>query len=126
MWYRVGTWLVFLFFSIFIIDLFFLVGTITLASQVAQMVKNAAKQEKWVQSLGQEDPLRRNGKRRNGDTFQYLFFSSVFLPREFHGQRSLVGLWGRKRVGRDLVDSTTTTITLGCLICSSCHSFPLN
>ena len=70
MWYRVGTWLVFLFFSIFIIDIFS-VGIITLASQVAQMVKTPpAKQEKWVQSLGQEDPLRRNGKRRNGDTFQ--------------------------------------------------------
>ena len=31
---------------------------ITRASLVAQMVKNlAAKQETWVQSLGQEDPL---------------------------------------------------------------------
>ena len=36
------------------------------------MVKNPlAKQEAWVQSLGQEDPLRRNGMRRNDDPLQY-------------------------------------------------------
>ena len=46
------------------------------------MVKNLpAIQETWVQPLGQEDP-------------------SVFLPEEFHGQRSLEGynLWGFKQL----------------------------
>ena len=51
------------------------------------MVKNLpAVWETQVQSLGWEDPLER-------DTF-----TPVFLPGEFHGQRSLVGysLWGCK------------------------------
>ena len=49
--------------------------------RVAQMVKNLpAMQETWVQSLGWEDPWRRAGKP-----------TPVFLPGEFHGQRSLAG-----------------------------------
>ena len=44
------------------------------ASLVVQTIKNLhAEQETRVQSLGQEDP------------------TSVLLPREFHGQKSLVG-----------------------------------
>ena len=51
------------------------------ASLVAQMVKNPpAMWENWVQSLGWEDPLE-----KATDTTQ------VYLPAEFHGQRSLVG-----------------------------------
>ena len=44
------------------------------------MVKNPlAKQKTWVQSLGLEDPLKK------------WLPSPVFLPGEFHGQRSLAG-----------------------------------
>ena len=58
------------------------------ASQVAQMVKNLpAMQENWVQPLGWEDPQEKD-----------MATHSVFLPGEFHGQRSLVGYspWGHK------------------------------
>ena len=61
------------------------------ASLVAQMVKNlSAVQEIWIQSLSQEDPLQKG-----------MAAFAVFLPGEFHGQRSLVGyaLWGH-RVGQ--------------------------
>ena len=61
---------------------------------VAQTVKSLpAMQETWVQSLGQEDPLRRE-----------WLPTPIFLPEEFHGQRSLAGCspWGRKRVRHDL------------------------
>ena len=57
-------------------------------SLVAQMVKILpAVQETWVQSLGWEDSLRRERPP-----------TPVFLPGEFHGQRSLVGYspWGCK------------------------------
>ena len=51
------------------------------ASLVAHMVKNLpAMWEIWVQSLGWEDPQRRE-----------WLPTPVFLPREFHEQRSLVG-----------------------------------
>ena len=52
------------------------------------MVKNpTAMQEMVFQSLGQEDPWRRE-----------WLPTPVFLPGEFHGQRSLAGYspWGRK------------------------------
>ena len=53
------------------------------------MVKNLpAMQETWVRSLGQEDPLERG-----------MATNSIFLHGEFHGQRSLVGSLGSKRVG---------------------------
>ena len=57
------------------------------ASLVAQLVKNPpAVQETWVASLGWEDPLEKG------------MAIPVFLPREFHGQRSLAGYksWGCK------------------------------
>ena len=48
---------------------------------VAQMVKNLpAMQETMIQSLGLEDPMEM-------ETATH----SVFLPEEFHGQRSLAG-----------------------------------
>ena len=51
------------------------------ASLVAQMVKNPpAMQETRGQSLGWEDPLEKG-----------MATIPVFLPGEFHGQRSLVG-----------------------------------
>ena len=56
-------------------------------SLVAQMVKNLpAVQETCVWSLGQEDPLEKGTP------------TSVILPGEFHGQRSLMGYspWGHK------------------------------
>ena len=52
-----------------------------LSTLVAQTVKNLpAIQETWALSLGQEDPLE--GKWQP---------TPIFLPEEFHGQRSLVG-----------------------------------
>ena len=52
-----------------------------MASLVAQTVKNLpAVQETWVQSLDWEDPLEEG-----------MATTPVFLPGEFHGQRSLVG-----------------------------------
>ena len=51
------------------------------ASLVAQMVKNLpAKHKTQIQSLGREDPQRSEGQT-----------APVFLPEEFHGQRSLAG-----------------------------------
>ena len=51
------------------------------ASPVAQLVKNLpAMRETWVGSLGWEDPLERE-----------WLPTLVFLPGEFHGQRSLAG-----------------------------------
>ena len=55
-----------------------------------QMVKNLpAMKETWVRSLGWEDPLEREGQP-----------TPVFLPGEFHGQRSLAGYspWGHKKL----------------------------
>ena len=54
------------------------------------MIKNMpAVRETWVRSLGLEDPLRRK--------WQPI---SVFLPGEFHGQRSLMGYnpWDHKEL----------------------------
>ena len=57
-----------------------------------ELLKNLpAMQETWVWPLGQEDPrIRKIPWRREWPP------TPVFLPREFHGQRSLVGysLWG--------------------------------
>ena len=50
-------------------------------SLVAQIVNNLpAMQETWVQSLGWEDAPEKG-----------ILPTLVFLPGEFHGQRSLVG-----------------------------------
>ena len=65
------------------------------------MVKNLPViRETWVRSLGREDPWRRKWKP-----------TPVFLPGEFHEQRTLVGLspWGRKE------SDTTMQITHTCL-----------
>ena len=51
------------------------------------MVRNLpAMQETWVQTLGPENPLKKE------------MATSVFLPGESHGQRSLMGYcpWGHK------------------------------
>ena len=56
---------------------------------MAQTVKNLPEmQETWVQSLRQEYSLEK----------EMAAHSPVFLPGEFHGQRSLAGYrpWGRK------------------------------
>ena len=58
------------------------------ASLVAQTVENPpAIQDIWIQSLGREDPLRRD-----------WLPTPVFLPGELHGQRRLGGFspWGCK------------------------------
>ena len=74
-------------------------GTIsTRLPLVAQMVKNLpAMQETGVQSLGQEDLLENEG-----------LPTPVFLPGEFHGQRSLAAysLQGHKE------SDTTEQLTL--------------
>ena len=69
------------------------------ASLVTQMVKNLpAMWETWFWSLGQENPLEKG------------MAHPVFLPREFHGHRSLVSLspWGSQRVRHDWVTKTHT------------------
>ena len=62
-----------------------------------------AMQEMWVRSLGQEDPLERE-----------WLPTPVFLPGEFHGQRSLVGYspWGHKEL--DITERLTYTHPSGC------------
>ena len=65
------------------------------------MVKNLpAVWETWVRSLRWEDPL----ENRMGST-------PVFLPEEFHGQRSLVGYspWGCKE--SDMTEQLTQNNT---------------
>ena len=57
---------------------------------VAQTVKNLpVMQETWVQSLGWKDTLE-----------AAWLPTPIFLPREFHGQRSLAGYsqWGCKEL----------------------------
>ena len=64
----------------------------------AVTVKNLpTRQETWVQSLRGEDPWKRE-----------WLPTPVFLPGEFHGQRSLVrcSRWGRQRVRYDWVTNT--------------------
>ena len=63
------------------------------------MVKNLPPvQETWVRSLGQEDPLEKE--------------MVIFLPGEFHGQRSLAGYspWGRKE--SDKTERLTLSLSL--------------
>ena len=56
--------------------------------------------ETWVQSLGQEDSLERE-----------WLPTPLFLPGEFHGQRSLVGHspWGQKE------SDAPERLSLGCV-----------
>ena len=74
---------------------------------MAQMVKNpSTMQDTWVRSLGWEDPLEK------GMVTEY---TSVFLPGEFQGQRSLVGYspWGCKE--SDTTEQLTDTYMLVCV-----------
>ena len=74
----------------------------TWASPVAQMVKNLPEvQETQVQSLGQEDPLE-----------EEMAATPLFLPREFHGQRSLAGYnpWGLEE--SDMPEQLTLSLSL--------------
>ena len=78
--------------------LFYIVG----ASLVALKVKNLpAMQETWDLSLDREDPLEKG-----------MATTPVFLPGEFHGQKSLVGYspWGYKEL--DTTERLTHTSTL--------------
>ena len=60
---------------------------------MTQTAKNLpAIQETWVQSLGWEDPWRSE-----------WLLTPVFLPTEFHGQRSLLGY---SLLGHKNLDST--------------------
>ena len=75
---------------------------------MAQMVKNPpAMQKTQVQSLGQKDPLEK----------EMVPTLQVFLPGEFHGQRSLVSYspWGPKQ--SDTTEQLTHTHKL-CFIWS--------
>ena len=68
------------------------------ASWVAQTGNNLpAVQETWVQSLGSEALL---------DKGMAAHSSIIFLPGEFHGQRSLVGSSPRDRKARDMTEGT--------------------
>ena len=72
---------------------------------VAQTVMNLpAMRETWIRSLGWEDPWRRAWQP-----------TPVFLPGEFHGQRSLVGYspWGRKE--SDTTERLILLLLQGCL-----------
>ena len=76
------------------------------AYQVAQMVKNLpAMQETWFNPWVRKVPWRRRWQP-----------TSVFLPGEFHGQRSLAGYrpWGRKESDKtEWLTHTYSWITLG-------------
>ena len=68
-----------------------------MSSLVAQLVKNLpAIQETWVHSLGWEDPLE-----------EEMTTTPVFLPGEFHGQRSLAGYGPRGRKELDITEQLT-------------------
>ena len=76
---------------------------------MAQRVKHLpAMRETWVQSLGWEDPLEKEMKP-----------TSVFLPGESHGWKSLVGYspWGHKELNttEPLTHSLSTTWWVVCV-----------
>ena len=69
----------------------------TRASLVAQMARNLpAMQETQIGSLGLEDPWRRE-----------WLSTPVFLPGEFHGQRSLAGYGPRGHKDLDMTERLT-------------------
>ena len=71
---------------------------------MAQAVKNLpAMQEIWVKSLGQEDPLEKGWQP-----------TPVFLPGEFHGQKSLVGYSPQGHKESDMTEQLSTGITILC------------
>ena len=72
------------------------------------MIKNLpAVQETWVRSLGQEDPLEERAWQ----------LTPVFLPGEFHRERSLAGCspWGCKESDTTEQHCTCKVICLACL-----------
>ena len=74
------------------------------ASLMAQMVTNLpAVREAWVQSLGWEDPLEKG------------IATPVFLPGEFHGQRSLEGYSPRGHKESDMTEHTQMSPTYSML-----------
>ena len=84
-------------------NIYFTFFTETGASLVTQMVKNLpAMQKTRVWSLCREDPRRREWQP-----------TPVFLPGEFHGQRSLVGysLWSCKRIRHNWATNAFLTET---------------
>ena len=83
---------------LFVSEYTFLTSVLILIfSLVAQMVKNPpAKWETQVWSLGQEDPWRKEWQS-----------TPVFLSREFHGQRRLVGYSPRDRKETDVTERIT-------------------
>ena len=84
------------------------------ASLVAQLVKNLpAMQETWVQSLGQENVLEEG-----------MQPTPVFLPKNPHGQRSLVGYSPRGRKELDTNKATKHTCTRSAP--DFCFSFTLH
>ena len=63
-----------------------------------------AMQETWLQSLGQEHPLKKG-----------MGTHSSILPGESHGQRRLAGQCvGSQRVGRDWVKTLSTLSAFQC------------
>ena len=92
-WERVITWLLF--------------QTLLMGFSGGSEVKNpSVKQEMWVQSLGQEDPLERKQQS-----------TPVFLSGKSHGQRYLEGYssWGRKKSWTGLtqqLNNNNSSITL--------------
>ena len=65
---------------------------------MVQAVKNLpAMQEIWVKSLGWEDPLEKGWQP-----------TPVFLPGEFHGQRSLVGYRPQGHKESDMIEQPNT------------------
>ena len=72
------------------------------ASLVAQLVKNLPPMwETWVQSLGREDHLEKE-----------MEPSPVFLPGEFHGQRSLVAYSPQGHKESDMTERLDTHMVL--------------
>ena len=71
---------------------------------MTQTVKNLpAKQETWDQSLGWEDPLKIPWRSSRGSS-QPRIPTPIFLPGEFHGQRSLVGYSPRGHKESDMTE----------------------
>ena len=77
---------------------------------IAQMVKNLPVMQKTqVQSLGQEDPWRREWQP-----------APVFLPGESHGQRSLVGYRPGSCKESDVIEQLSTRFLLNTILGPQC------
>ena len=67
------------------------------------MVKSLpAKQETWVQTLGQEEPLE-----------EEMAAHSIFLPGNIHGQRNLVGYSPEVTKSQTQLSTQTQPISIG-------------